>query len=75
MTTFTAAQSRGWTTASGVGRYPWSRGDVDTKGAPVTLLLLAGHTADVRWYPLAVAGIPLHPMVLPGFGHTNQLLS
>jgi hypothetical protein len=59
------------------GRYPWSRGDVDTKGAPVTLLFLAvlGHTADVRFYPLAAVDVPLHPMVLTGLGHTDHLLS
>ncbi len=77
MTPFAAAQCRGWTTAAGFGRYPWSRWRVDTKGASVTLLLLAalGHTTDVRFYPLAAVGMPLHPMVLPGFGHTDRLLS
>lgn len=77
MAPFAATQCRGWTLLRCVvGRYPWSRGDVDTKGAPTTLLfLLAGHTTDVRFYALAAIGMPLDPMVLPGFGHTDRLLS
>ena len=36
---FTAAQCRGWTLLGCVvGHYPWSRGDVDAKGVPITLL-------------------------------------
>jgi hypothetical protein len=45
---FTAAQCRGWTLLGCVvERYPWSRGNVDAKGAPVTLLTLLGHPPDV----------------------------
>ena len=78
MAPFAAAQCRGWTLLRvRVGRYPWLRWSVSTKGAPVTLLFLAvlGHAADVRFYPLAAVGVPLHPMVLTGLGHTDHLLS
>jgi hypothetical protein len=77
MAPFTAVQCRGWTLLRCVvGCYPWSRGDVDTKGAPVTLLTLLGHPPDVGLHsPAALARIGLDPMELPGLGHTDHLLS
>ena len=67
MTPFAAAQCRGWTTAAGLGRYAWSpRWRVSTKRAPGTLLTPLGHTAGVRLYPLAAAGVTLNPVVLAG---------
>lgn len=70
MAPFTTAHERGQTTR--IGRYPWSRWRVDTKGTPVTLLLAVfGHAADVRFYPLPAAGVPVYAMVFPrtGFSH------
>jgi hypothetical protein len=78
MAPFTATQCREWTLLGCVvGCYPWSCGNVDAKGAPVTLLLLAvlRHTPDVRFYPLAAVGMPLDHVVLTGLGHTNHLPS
>ena len=77
MTPFAAAQIQLCLTTSGFGRYLRPRRRVSAKGAPATLLLLTvlGHTADVRFYALAAAGVPLNPMVLTGFGHTDHLLS
>jgi hypothetical protein len=76
MAPFTTAQCRGWTLLGCVvGRYPWSRGNVDTKGAPVTLLTLLGHPPDVGLNsPAALARIGLDPMILSGLGHTDHLL-
>src|SRR5215204_3853576 len=77
MAPFTAAQCRGWTLLGCVvERYPWSRGNVDAKGAPVTLLTLLGHPPDVGLNsPAALARIGLDPMVLTGLVHTDHLLS
>ena len=79
MAPFTAAQIRLrlTTLGFGVGRYLRPHRRVGTKGAPVALLLLTvlGHTADVRFYPLAAAGVPFDPMVLTGLCHTDHLLS
>ena len=52
------------------GHYPRSRWRVDTEGVPVALLTLLGHPPDVRFRATAaLAGIPLHVMVLSTFGH------
>jgi hypothetical protein len=76
MAPFAAAQYRGWTTAREFGRYPWLRGDVDAKGAPVTLLTLLRHPPDMGLdSPTALARMALDPVVLTGLSHTDHLLS
>jgi hypothetical protein len=56
------------------GRNSWSLWRVDDKRVPVTLLLLTGHPANVRRYPLVVAGVFFHPVVLPFLRHCWLLL-
>jgi hypothetical protein len=73
MAPFTATQCREWTLLGCVvGCYPWSCGNVDAKGAPVTLLTLLRHPPNVGLYsPAALARIGLDPMVLTGLSHTD----
>ena len=57
------------------GRNSWVRWRVGTKRASITLLpLLAGHPANMRWYPLAAVSVPFDVMVFPrtGFGHLDK---